>query len=149
MDQDALDALDFAGRGRPDAEIGYSEDAPRLTPEQLADFERASFQFIGNGDRAPVRRSSQILFEKAANELIVAADDGGVLIVHGWTISIGLDDVRTYVADFGRNSIPDIQRGFFLHEGKFVISHQGAKLTLAADEGTAIVKFLSEQYGLG
>jgi len=44
-DQDARDALDFARRGRPDAEIGYSEDAPRLTPEQLAEFEPASFRF--------------------------------------------------------------------------------------------------------
>lgn len=44
-DQDALDALDFAERGRPDTEIGYSEDAPRLTPEQLAEFKPASFRF--------------------------------------------------------------------------------------------------------
>ncbi len=44
-DQDALDALDFAARGRPEAEIGYSEDAPELTAEQLAEFEPASFRF--------------------------------------------------------------------------------------------------------
>lgn len=45
QDQDALDALAFARRGRPDAEIGYSNDAPRSTPEQLAEFEPASFRF--------------------------------------------------------------------------------------------------------
>ena len=43
-DQDALDALDFATRGRPEAEIGYSEDAPKLTEEQLAQFGPASFR---------------------------------------------------------------------------------------------------------
>ena len=45
LDQDAIDALEFAQRGRPDAEIGYSEEAPRLAPEQLAEFEPASFRF--------------------------------------------------------------------------------------------------------
>lgn len=44
LDQDALDALDFAARGRPEAEIGYSEDAPKLSEEQLAQFEPASFR---------------------------------------------------------------------------------------------------------
>jgi hypothetical protein len=46
-DQDALDAVDFAQRGRPDSEIGYSEEAPRLTPKQLAEFKPASFRFTG------------------------------------------------------------------------------------------------------
>ena len=45
LDQDARDALEFARRGRPEAEIGYSEDAPKLTPEQLAEFEPASIRF--------------------------------------------------------------------------------------------------------
>ena len=45
-DQDALDALEFARRGRPDSEIGYSDDAPKLTDEQLAEFEPASFRII-------------------------------------------------------------------------------------------------------
>ncbi len=45
LDQDARDALDFARRGRPEAEIGYSEDAPKLTSEQLAEFEPASIRF--------------------------------------------------------------------------------------------------------
>lgn len=44
-DQDARDALDFARRGRPDAEIGYAEDTPKLTLEQLAEFEPASIRF--------------------------------------------------------------------------------------------------------
>ena len=45
-DQDALDALDFAARGRPEADVGYSEDAPKLTQEQLAQFEPKSFRFV-------------------------------------------------------------------------------------------------------
>jgi hypothetical protein len=45
LDQDALEALEFARRGRPDAEIGYSGAAPRLTAKQLADFEPVTFRF--------------------------------------------------------------------------------------------------------
>jgi hypothetical protein len=45
LDQDALDALDFTERGCPDAEIGYSKEAPRLTRKQLSEFEPASFRF--------------------------------------------------------------------------------------------------------
>ena len=32
-------------RGMPDAEIAYDEDAPRLTKQQLAEFEPAKFVF--------------------------------------------------------------------------------------------------------
>jgi hypothetical protein len=46
LDQDALDALAFAERGYPDGEIGYSEEAPRLTPEQLAQFRAARFRIL-------------------------------------------------------------------------------------------------------
>ena len=99
-------------------------------------------------DSPPVYPSNQVIFEKVTGELIVAAYDSGVLVIHGWTVSISLDDVRTYVADFGRNAQPDVERGFFFHNGSFVISHQGAKLTLTAAEGTTIIKFLSEHYGL-
>lgn len=100
------------------------------------------------GDSTPVYRNSQVIFEKATRELIVAAYDSGVLVIHRWTASISLDDVRTYVAPFGRNAMLDVERGFFFHESNFVISHQGAKLTLSAAEGTAIVKFFSKHYGL-
>lgn len=99
-------------------------------------------------DSTPTYRNNQVIFQKAASELIVAAYDNGVLVVHGWTVSILLDDVKAYVRDFGRNAMPDVQRGFFYHEGDFIISHNGAKLTLTADEGTAIVKLLAGHYGL-
>lgn len=146
-DQDALDAFAFAQRGRPDGEIGYSEDAPKLTPEQLVEFEPASFRFTGLDDR-PAYGSNQIALEKATSQLIVAAYDSGAMIVHGWTVSIGLADVRTYVADFGRDMGSDVHGGFFFLDGSFIISHKGAKLTLTAEEGTAVVKFLSGHYGL-
>ena len=45
LDQDALDAIDFARRGRPEGEIDYSDDAPKLTEAQLAEFEPATFRF--------------------------------------------------------------------------------------------------------
>jgi len=38
-------------------------------------------------DSAPVYRNNQVIFHKAASELIVAAYDNGVLVIHGWTVS--------------------------------------------------------------
>lgn len=99
-------------------------------------------------DSVPEYRNNQIIFDKVASQLIVAAFDGGVVMVHGWTVNISVEAVKAYVKDFGRNSMPDVERGFFFQAGNFVISHEGAKLTLTAGEGTAIVKFLSEHYGL-
>ena len=61
---------------------------------------------------------------------------------------ISLDQVKTYVENFRRNNTADVGGGFFFLHGDFIISHAGAKLTLSADEGTAIVKFMSEFYGL-
>ena len=100
-------------------------------------------------DSTPVSRNNQVIFQKAASELIVAAYDTGVLVIHGWTVSIFLDDVKVCVRDFGRNGKPDAQRGLFYHESDFIISHNGAKLTLTADEGAAIVKFLAGHYAWG
>lgn len=99
-------------------------------------------------DSTPVYRNNQVLFEKETHELIVAAYDNGVLIIHGWTVSISIDNLRTYIAAFGRNAMRDVEGGFFFYEDNFVVSHQGAKLTLTAAEGTAIIKFLSQHYGL-
>jgi len=96
----------------------------------------------------PTYRNNQIIFDKPTSELIVAAYDSGIVVVHGWTVNVRLEDVKAYVRDFGRNAMEDVNGGFFSHEGNFVITHSGAKLTLTADEGTAIIKFVSEHYGL-
>ena len=40
-------ALDWVKRGMPEDEIKYSDDCPKLTEEQLREFEPASFK-IGN-----------------------------------------------------------------------------------------------------
>lgn len=43
QDIDARDALEWLARGMPEDEISYSDEAPRLTKEQLAEFEPAVF----------------------------------------------------------------------------------------------------------
>ena len=45
MDQHARDALAFIDRGSPEAEIGYTEDAPRVTEEQLRQLKPVSIKF--------------------------------------------------------------------------------------------------------
>ena len=42
-DRDALDALAWIESGMPDEEVGYGPDALQLTPEQLGEFEPASY----------------------------------------------------------------------------------------------------------
>lgn len=96
----------------------------------------------------PEYRNNQVIFQKGTDQLIVAAYDDGILVVHGWTVSIGLDDVKRYVANFARNSGRDINSGFYFSGNGFVISHQGAKLTFAPEEGTVIVRFLSDRYDI-
>ena len=97
---------------------------------------------------SPEYRGNQVIFQKRAGQLIVATYNEGILIVHGWTVSVGLDDVKEYVANFARNLGHDINSGFYFYGGNFIVSHHGAKLTLAPEEGTAIVKFLSSRYSL-
>jgi hypothetical protein len=42
-DPDAQQALAWLERSMPEAEIVYDDDAPKLTPEQLAEFKPARF----------------------------------------------------------------------------------------------------------
>jgi len=51
-DPDALDALAWIESGMPDSAVGYGPDAPRLAPEQIAEFQRASYL------QAPERKSA-------------------------------------------------------------------------------------------
>ena len=53
-DRDALDALAWIESGMPDGKVGYSPDAPQLTPEQLEEFEPASY--VHAPEAAPIRR---------------------------------------------------------------------------------------------
>lgn len=50
LDRDALEALAWIENGMPDSGVAYGSDAPRLTPEQLAEFEQASYD---NDPRTP------------------------------------------------------------------------------------------------
>ncbi|MDQ2803824.1 MAG: hypothetical protein M3Y41_14540 [Pseudomonadota bacterium] len=54
LDRDARDALAWIEGGMPDSKIGYGPDAPKLTPEQLQEFEPASC--VHASEVAPARR---------------------------------------------------------------------------------------------
>ena len=151
LDQDARDALEFARLGRPDSKIGYSEAAPRLTADQLSHFEHETILFEDtklSSTAGHALKSNQLLLSTTTHDLIVAAYPTGALITQGWTVSVPTADIRHYVATFGRNSQQEVEAGFFFLQGRFIISHSGAKLSLSAEDGTAIVNFLSDFYDL-
>ena len=54
LDRDALDALAWIESGMPDDKVGYGPDAPRLTPEQLEEFESASYELEAPPASKPV-----------------------------------------------------------------------------------------------
>lgn len=97
----------------------------------------------------PLQRSNQIVFERDGQRLIVAANDASTFVVNGWTVGIAFKEVKDYVHNFNRNSLEDCDGGFFREKDHYILSHQGAKMTLSPEEGTAVVQFLSTYYGLG
>lgn len=54
FDRDALDALEWIEGGMPNSKVSYGPDAPQLTPEQLGEFEQASY--VQASEAAPTRR---------------------------------------------------------------------------------------------
>jgi hypothetical protein len=43
LDRDAREALAWIESGMPDSQVGYGPDAPKLTDDQLREFERAAY----------------------------------------------------------------------------------------------------------
>jgi hypothetical protein len=56
LDRDALEAIAWIERGMPDSQIGYDADAPKLTEDQLRQFEQASYRRVTAAK--PARRRS-------------------------------------------------------------------------------------------
>ncbi len=92
--------------------------------------------------------TNQIVFPRSEDKVIVAAYPEGVLVICGWTMSITLSNIKQYLRNFGRNSQDDVDKGFFQHDGKFILSHSGAKLMFSSDEASAVVDFLAHYYDI-
>lgn len=80
--------------------------------------------------------------------MIVNAGKACVLVSHGWTVAIAVGDMLDYVRNFGRNSAADCLGGFVLQDGRYILSHHDAKMTLTPEHGETVVAFLTGYYGL-
>lgn len=90
----------------------------------------------------------QLVFSRSEDKVIVAAYPEGVLVICGWTMSITLSNIKQYVRNFGRNSQDDVDKGFFHHDGSFILSHSGAKLVFSSDEALSVIGFLARYYNI-
>ena len=86
----------------------------------------------------------QLTLNRNNDNVLASADQNGVSIFIGWTVGIPAPDAIRYVKTY--NSSPN--QGFFENNGKVVLSHGSAKLTLSQQEATAIVGLIKTAYGL-
>lgn len=85
-------------------------------------------------------------------KITMTANDAGLLFAtdNGWTVAMLAPNALEYVGNLGKKNDPD--RGFFrfpagsgdAHDGKYVLSHSGAKIFLSQDETNKVVEFIRQ-----
>jgi hypothetical protein len=88
--------------------------------------------------------SYDLNLQRGNENILASADEHGISIFIGWTVGIPRDDAIAYVQTIGQ----DANAGFFPVNGKMVLSHNGAKLTLSEQEADAIVGLIQTAYGV-
>lgn len=87
---------------------------------------------------------SQVTFPRTdINQVILSADEYGILVVAGWTVAISWEDAERYVEIF--DTSPD--EGFYRHGSGVILSHRSAKITLTEEEAQALVKLIQTSAG--
>jgi hypothetical protein len=86
---------------------------------------------------------NEIYFPRAADRATAWANEEGLWLEDGWTVGIPPEVAVRYVAAFDT----DPSEGFFRHDGKVVLSHGGAKITLSESEAAAIVQLTCATFG--
>ncbi len=86
----------------------------------------------------------QLTLQRNNDNVLASADQHGVSIFIGWTVGIPAADAIDYVKTIDA----DPNKGFFAHNGKVVLSHGSAKLTLSQQEASAIIDLIKTAYGV-
>lgn len=84
----------------------------------------------------------QLQFERNIDNVLAQADELGVWIICGWTLTIPKAKAIEYVNNYNT----DPNAGFFEHQGNVILSHNGGKITFAQQEGDAIVDLIKAAY---
>jgi|GEM_PF-2955474 len=81
---------------------------------------------------------NQIKFERNINNVFVQTDAVGIWIHCGWSLPIPWDKAVEYVKKYDT----DPNAGFFEHEGKVILSHNGGKITFSQQESNAVIELI-------
>ena len=81
-------------------------------------------------------------FVRNINEVFASANESGLLINYGWTVTIPRANAIVYVKSYGASS----QVGFYNDLGTVCLTHGSAKMTFSEQEGTAIVDLIKAAY---
>ena len=88
--------------------------------------------------------TQDLVLKRQPVNVLASADDNGVSIFIGWTVGIPAKDAIEYVELYNTNP----NRGFFEVNGKVVLTHGPAKLTLTPEEAKAITGLIKTAYGV-
>lgn len=81
-------------------------------------------------------------FQRNIDNLLAQADEKGLWVHCGWSVAIPRAKAVEYVKKYNT----DPNSGFYEHDGKVILSHNGGKITLSAQEGSAVVQLVKAYY---
>ena len=84
----------------------------------------------------------QTSFERDLDKILAETTKEGLWIHGHWTVAIPREDAISYVQNFGNQT----QNGFYKHEGRVILSHGSAKLTLTEQEADAVVALVETSF---
>lgn len=84
----------------------------------------------------------KLQFSRNIDSLLVQADENGVWVHCGWSMGIQRAKAVEYVKMYNT----DPSAGFYEHDGKVTLSHNGAKISLEPTEGAAVVALIKAAY---
>ena len=85
------------------------------------------------------------IFFPTVDRCIASATSQGLLIAMGWTIGISIADAKRYASHY-RTGRQSPSAGFFEHEGRMILSHGPAKITMEKAAALAIIELIEAAY---
>ena len=87
---------------------------------------------------------NNLTLKREPTNVLASADQYRVSIFIGWTVSIPRDKAIEYAKAYSS----DPNGGFYRINGKVVLSHRDATLTLTEQEAEAIINLIKLAYGV-
>lgn len=85
---------------------------------------------------------NEIEFERNIDNVLAQAESTGIWVHCGWSMSIQ----RANAVDYVKKYNTDPTSGFFEHDRKVILSHNGGKITFSLQEAEAVVTLIKTAY---